>query len=79
MTEYQFRLEQEIIKLKSQLEDANSVIRFYADERGMTEEEKQMSAEKYHLVYGLKANDYFDRWGHQCKIYSINDFKKGDK
>ena len=79
MTEYQFRLEQEIIKLKSQLEDANSVIRFYADSRGMTEEEKQMTSEKYHLVYGLKANDYLDRYGHKCEIYSLEDLKRSKK
>ena len=46
-----------------QLEEANKVIKFYSDATGLTEEEKQMTAEKYHLVYGLKACDYIERFG----------------
>ena len=54
---------EELQKLKERLADAEKTIKFYADIDGMTEEEKQMSAEKYHLVYGLKANDYLEKWG----------------
>lgn len=49
--------------LTEQLNEANKVIEFYSDAHQLTEEEKQMTAEKYHLVYGLKANDYLDKWG----------------
>lgn len=50
-------------ELEAQLAEANEVIRFYANTDGLTEEEKQMSSEKYHLVYGLKANDYLKKHG----------------
>lgn len=50
-------------ELEAQLAEANEIIRFYANTDGLTEEEKQMSAEKYHLVYGLKANDYLEKHG----------------
>ena len=53
----------QIKRLENQLKDAEEVIRFYADADQLTEEEKQMTAEKYHLVYGLKANDYLEKWG----------------
>lgn len=50
-------------KLEKQLREANDVIKFYSDAHQLTEEEKQMTGEKYHLVYGLKANDYIEKWG----------------
>lgn len=52
-----------IEKLERRLKEAEKVIKFYADAQPLTEEEKQMSAEKYHLVYGLKANDYLEKYG----------------
>ncbi len=54
---------QKISVLESKLSEVNEVIKFYANTDGLTEEEKQMSAEKYHLVYGLKAYDYIERYG----------------
>ena len=54
---------QQIGVLETKLSEANEVIKFYANTDGLTEEEKQMSAEKYHLVYGLKAYDYLERYG----------------
>ena len=50
-------------QIKEQLEEAEKVIKFYANIDQLTEEEKQMTAEKYHLVYGLKAKDYLDKHG----------------
>lgn len=50
-------------RLEEQLEEAEKVIKFYANADQLTDEEKQMPAEKYHLVYGLKANDYLETWG----------------
>lgn len=50
-------------ELKRRLEEAEKVIKFYANADQLTDEEKQMPAEKYHLVYGLKANDYLETWG----------------
>ena len=55
-TPKEIELEAENKKLKERIADADKTIKFYADIDGMTEEEKQMTAEKYHLVYGLKAN-----------------------
>ena len=59
MTENQFKLEQEIIKLKEQLEEANYVIR--------------------HFKENDIAKDYLEKYGHKCKIYSINDFKMKER
>lgn len=56
-------LTKKVKKLEEQLEEAEDVIRFYANADKLTEEEKQMSVEKYHLVYGLKAYDYIERYG----------------
>jgi hypothetical protein len=53
----------EYLELEDRLKEAEKVIKFYADAQPLTEEEKQMSAEKYHLVYGLKANDYLEKYG----------------
>jgi len=50
-------------ELKRRLEEAEKVIKFYANTDQLTEEEKQMTAGKYHLVYGLKANDYLNKHG----------------
>ena len=50
-------------KLEKQLKEAEDVIRFYANTDGLNEEEKRMTGEKYHLVYGLKAYDYIERYG----------------
>lgn len=63
LNEANIKLENTIGKFGEQLEEANNVIRFYANADGLTEEEKQMTAEKYHLVYGLKACDYLERSG----------------
>ena len=49
--------------LGQQLAEAEKVIKFYSNADQLTDEEKQMPAEKYHLVYGLKANDYLEKWG----------------
>lgn len=48
--------------LGQQLAEAEEVIKFYSNADQLTEEEKQMTGEKYHLVYGLKANDYLEKW-----------------
>lgn len=55
-------LKNTIGKLGEQLKEANEVIKFYSDAHQLTEEEKQMTGEKYHLVYGLKANNYLEKW-----------------
>lgn len=55
--------QQQISVLESKLSEANDIIKFYANADQLTEEEKQMTAEKYHLVYGLKANDYLTKHG----------------
>lgn len=52
-----------VAELEDRLKEAEKVIKFYADAQPLTEEEKQMTAEKYHLVYGLKACDYLERYG----------------
>lgn len=57
------KTQKEYAKARNQLKEANEVIKFYSDATGLTEEERQMSAEKYHLVYGLKACDYLERYG----------------
>lgn len=54
--------ESQLSCISEQLKEANEIIKFYSDARQLTEEEKQMTAEKYHLVYGLKANDYLERY-----------------
>ena len=54
---------QKLEMLEDRLKEAEKVIKFYADAQPLTDEEKQMSAEKYHLVYGLKANDYLEKYG----------------
>lgn len=69
MTEYQFRLEQEIIKLKSQLEDANYVIRHYNEHIKTT----------MPFMEDNIAQDYLDKYGHKCLIYSIDNLKKEKK
>lgn len=56
------KLEKQLSSISEQLKEAEDVIRFYANTDGLTEEEKQMTAEKYHLVYGLKAIDYLEKW-----------------
>lgn len=56
-------LRKKVEQLEQQLNEANEVIKFYSNTDQLTEEEKQMSAEKYHLVYGLKAIDYLERYG----------------
>lgn len=63
LNEANMELENTVGNLCEQLNEANEVIKFYANTDGLTEEEKQMSAEKYHLVYGLKAYDYLERYG----------------
>lgn len=50
-------------ELKRRLEEAEKVIKFYANADQLTDEEKQMTGEKYHLVYGLKAMYYLDKYG----------------
>lgn len=57
------KTQKEYAKARNQLKEANKVIKFYSDATGLTEEERQMSSEKYHLVYGLKACDYLERYG----------------
>lgn len=56
-------LESKLSVISEQLKDANDIVMFYANTDRMTEEEKQMTAEKYHLIYGLKANDYLKKYG----------------
>lgn len=57
------KTQKEYAKARNQLKEANKVIKFYSDATGLTEEERQMSSEKHHLVYGLKACDYLEKWG----------------
>lgn len=52
-----------VAELEDRLKEAEEVIKFYANADGLTNQEKQMTAEKYHLVYGLKANDYLEKYG----------------
>ena len=51
-----------VAELEYRLKEAENVIKFYADAQPLTEEERQMTAEKYHLVYGLKACDYLEKY-----------------
>lgn len=61
---YEFEeLKRFYFQIKEQVEEAEKVIKFYANADQLTEEEKQMTAGKYHLVYGLKANDYLNKHG----------------
>jgi hypothetical protein len=56
------KADEERERLEDRLKEADKVIKFYADAQPLTEEEKQMTAEKYHLVYGLKAMDYLEKY-----------------
>lgn len=57
------QLIEKLDELEKQLNEANEVIKFYSDAHKLSEEEKQMTGEKYHLVYGLKAIDYLEKLG----------------
>jgi hypothetical protein len=56
------KADEERERLEDRLKEAEKVIKFYADAQPLTDDEKQMTAEKYHLVYGLKAMDYLEKY-----------------